>query len=109
MEDIQIAANNFVFTDAEISQGLRSESYKACWQLEDKPYRQCTQLFHDMYRSHKQKNSRATEQGFNPIMQDVNHQASWSQATQEMIYGICQVINDSGRYSNSIYRKRKRG
>jgi hypothetical protein len=97
MEDIQIAANNFVFSDAEISQGLRSESYKACWQLEDKPYRQCTQIFHDMYRSYKQPNSHAAEGGFNPISQDTTHQTNWNQATRDMIYGIRQIINESGR------------
>lgn len=106
IEDIQIAANNFVFTDAEISQGLRSESYKACCQLEDKPYRQCTQLFHDMYRSYKQTNSHATERGFNPITQDGSYQANWSQATRDMIYGIRQIINDSGRYTTLINRNK---
>ncbi len=99
MEDIQIATNNFVFTDAEISQGLRDKSYNACWQLEDKPYRHCTQLFHDMYRSYKQPNNHTTERGFNPISQDDYHQTNWSQATQEMVNGIRQVINDSGRYT----------
>ena len=99
MEDIQIATNNFVFSDAEISQELRSESYEACWQLEDKPYRQCTQLFHDMYRSYKQPNGHATEGGFNPIAQDGFHQTNWSQATQDMVHGIRQIINDSSRHT----------
>jgi hypothetical protein len=99
MEDIQIAANNFVFNDAEISQGLRNESYEACWELEDKPYRQCTQLFHDMYRSYKQPNGHATEGGFNPIARDGCHQTNWSQATKDMVYGIRQIINDSSKYA----------
>jgi hypothetical protein len=97
VEDIQIAANNFVFTDAEISQGLRGESYKACWQLEDKSYRQCTQLFHDMYRSYKRTTNQATERGFNPLSQDGNHQTNWSQATQNMVHDFRQIIKDSGR------------
>jgi hypothetical protein len=97
MEDIQIAANNFVVSDADISQELRSESYETCWQLEDKPYRQFTQLFHDMYRSYKQPNGHATEGGFNPIAQNGLHRAKWSQATQDMLYGIRQIINDSSR------------
>jgi hypothetical protein len=99
MEDIQIAANNFVFSDTEISPGLRSESYKACWQLEDKPYRQCTQLFHDMYRSYKQPNGHASEGGFNPIAQDGCQNSNWSQATQDMVYDIRQIIADSSRYT----------
>ena len=97
MEDIQIAANNFVFTDSEISLGLRSQSLRACWELEDKPYRQCTQLFHDMYRSYKRTNSHAPEKGFNPISQDGSHQDNWSQATEDMLHDIRLIISDCGK------------
>jgi hypothetical protein len=99
VEDIQIATNNFVFSDPEISPGLRGESYKACWQLEDKPYHQYTQLFHDMYRSYKQPNGRASDGGFNPIAQDGYHKSNWSQAAQDMVYGIRQIIDDFSRYT----------
>lgn len=98
MEDIQIAANNFVFSDANLSQRIRSESHQACWELEDKPYRLCTQLFHDMYRSYKQPNGRATDGGFNPISQDRLYRTEWTRATREMVSSIRRMIQDSGKH-----------
>lgn len=96
IEDIQMATNNFVNNDSGMSHDLHNESYQTCRELEDKPYRQYTQLFHDMYRSHKQPNGHAIDGGFNPILQVGGYETCWSQDRRDMISSIRQLIKDSG-------------
>jgi len=100
IELIETAADIFVVCDIE-KEGSKSEyrrnhSSEACSQLDNYPFRQCTQLFHDIFKSHRD-NSGGKEGGLNPLMLNVETDGNtgWDQATKDMIHSIRSIIWDS--------------
>jgi len=74
IEGLQTAADSFVISDIMKSEfeGVqseydRSQSFDVCQALEELPFHQCTRLFHDIYRSHKESNGGSREGGLNPF------------------------------------------
>jgi hypothetical protein len=103
IEHIETAADIFVVCDIakEANGGFQSEyrrdqSSEACSELDNYPFRQCTQLFHDIFKSHREYNGGGKE-AFNPLMSDVkmDENSGWDQATREMILSIRQIIRES--------------
>jgi hypothetical protein len=104
-EDVQVAIDNFVvnnkliINDSEVFHELR-ESHQDCWNLEDKLSHQFTQLFHDVFQTHKRSD------GFNPILDD-RRSEFWSQSTKAMLREIRQLMQDfSKQRMHAIFTSR---
>ena len=108
IEGLQIAADTFIVYDWEKceeegieSQYRRSQSAEACQALEDYPFQQCTRLFHDIYRSHKEGNGGERKEGFNPLraLHEEGVTKGLDQATDRMARSINSIIYQCEHYS----------
>jgi len=77
----------------------------ACRSLEEYPFKTCTKLFHDIYKTHKEASGGSRESGFNPFREcDVGKEhAIWSpdlnQPATKMVRELHQMITTSCKYS----------
>ncbi|KAL3428254.1 fungal Zn binuclear cluster domain containing protein [Phlyctema vagabunda] len=98
IENTQIAADTFVVCDLDNDDDApsgynRGHSFNACVALEEYPFQQCTRLFHDIYRSHKE-GTRAKDSAFNPFKADceVDVRAGWDRETNMMVLEMRELI-----------------
>jgi hypothetical protein len=109
IEDLQTAADTFVVCDIRKStnEGIassytREQSNAACQALDKYPFQQCTKLFHDIYRSHKES-GRAKEGGFNPFRSLSLHQeTALDKETDAMARSIDWLVRTSRESSRRI-------
>jgi len=101
MEDLQTVADTFVVSDIEkeglkglVSEFTRDQSFKACLSVDEYPFQQCTKLFHEIYRSHKQANTGVSDGAFNPIQSGagIDAKAGWDKPTDDMVLSIRHII-----------------
>ena len=101
IEGLQTAADTFIVCDWEKceregveSQYSRTQSAEACQALDDYPFQQCTRLFHDIYRSHKEGNGGERKEGFNPLraLRYEDATKGLDQATDQMVRSIYSII-----------------
>ena len=103
IEKTQIAAQSLVVWD--ISKGDtalfdwrdRSQILNACDLLDDYPFYRSTELFHEVYRSHKAgSNSSSDEKPFNPLqMADNNCETDLDISTETMVKAIHGVLQNA--------------
>jgi hypothetical protein len=74
----------------------RDQSFAACQELDEYPFRQFVKLFHDIYRTHKARRAGAqglAERGFNPFTAAAKGETTGlDSSTEEMIKGIYNVV-----------------
>lgn len=69
---MQSAADIMVVTDmmekGHAASYTRDQSWVACQELDEYPFKQCKKLFHDIYKSHKDGNAGGRgDKAFNPL------------------------------------------
>jgi hypothetical protein len=106
IEELQIASDSFVVCDMEkeAREGKKSvfnraQSLKACSELDENPFQQCTRLFHDVYRSHREGivGRSGRECGFNPlrVLAGEGTRVELDRATDVMTNSIYDLIRKS--------------
>jgi hypothetical protein len=110
IDGLQIAADTFIVCDWEKcrregveSQYIRNQSVEACQALDEYPFQQCTRLFHDIYRSHKEGNGGERKEGFNPLrcLREVDATIGLDQATDHMVRSILSIIHVQCKFAFS--------
>jgi hypothetical protein len=98
MEGLQTAAETLVAVDSqkvgEESKYSRSQSYDACIELDNYPFKQCTILFHMIYKTHKGGNGGRSQPGFNPFKNGCSG-TGLDSATKSMVQSMNNLIFNS--------------
>jgi hypothetical protein len=107
IEELQTAADTFIICDiqkdGEASAYNRNQSFEACLALEERPFQQCTRLFHDIYRSRREASvgGSSRDGGFNPLRvlacdgKSVNLDKPTDEMAKSiygMIYNSCKLV-----------------
>lgn len=100
IENLQTAADTMVVCDMLIedeSEGLeRTQSMKACAALEQSPFAQCKNLFHDIYKSQNQEIEGGRKSGFNPLRALWNGgQTRLRDEEDLMVRNTCAMISEN--------------
>jgi hypothetical protein len=101
IEALQSAADMMAVCDiqakGEAAEYSRDQSYLACEALDEYPFRQCTKLFHDIYRSHKDGNGGGRkEKAFNPLkMAGRGAKMELDSPTEKMVKAVRAVTCNS--------------
>lgn len=105
IEELQTAADTFVMSDIRrdgiFSAHTRNESSDACTALEEYPFQQCTQLFHDVYRSRREvKVGGGSRDGLNPFRDLADRKKSLmsDEATERMVKEVYDLIYNSRKH-----------
>ena len=101
IEGLQTAADVIVVCDmaekGEAATYNRNQSFNACEELDEYPFRQCKKLFHDIYRSHKDGSSGGRgDKAFNPLkMAAEEDKMGLDLTTEGMVRSIYGVVCSS--------------
>lgn len=108
IEGLQTAADVMVVCNIQEKGGEasynRNQSFNACEELEEYPFRQCKKLFHDIYRSHKDGSSGGRgEKAFNPLkMAAEEGRTGLDLTTEGMVRSIYGVVCSSCEFASTF-------
>ncbi len=108
IEGLQTAADVMVVCDmrekGDEASYNRNQSRKACEKLDEYPFRQCTKLFHDIYRSHKDGSGGGRgDKAFNPLKMAADAgKMELDLKTERMVRLIHKVVFRSCEYIRNI-------
>jgi hypothetical protein len=81
----------------------RDQSYNACEELDKYPFRQCTKLFHDVYRTHRDggvATKGCDEKGFNPLRNASEaRRMDLDQCTEGMVRTVFGIVHNSCKFT----------
>jgi hypothetical protein len=81
----------------------RDQSYVACEELDEYPFRQCKKLFHEIYKSHRDGNGSGKDKAFNPLMiAATERRMELDSTTEGMVKAIYGVVHDSCEYVSKL-------
>lgn len=100
IEDLQTVADLMVVCDIQekgaAAEYTRHQSYEACAALDEYPFRRCTKLFHDIYKSHRDGNGVGREKAFNPLQMAANgRNIELDPPTERMVKAVHKVTCNS--------------
>jgi hypothetical protein len=76
----------------------RGTSIEVCRKLDVRPIRQCMEMFHTIYRSHKQNTNQKMERAFNPLRDGIriDPKEGIDESMLDLVRDICRVVSDLG-------------
>ncbi|KAL2068770.1 hypothetical protein VTL71DRAFT_15108 [Oculimacula yallundae] len=100
MENLETAADTLVVCDklrGEKAEGFeKTDSAKACKDLEDVPFAQCKNLLHEIYRSTKESTGGTKDAGFNPLRALSNSRNTGLKGeANEMVHEVSNIVCDN--------------
>jgi hypothetical protein len=83
----------------------RDQSYNACDELDEYPFGQCKKLFHEIYKSHRDRKDAGGrgDKAFNPLkIAAADQRIGLDSTTEVMVKAIYEIVHESCEYAPKL-------